>query len=156
MRILVRISLIGMAVFGATEISAQTDSLRLLCPLNDATVVPPPKNALKMDETDLCIVLISVPDTVVKAVGGGRITNVEFTEENGSGVVLFSRINGKEYYFWYTGMNQLLVKRNSVVKAGQPLGYISPGSKIELTMYEFETPVDPLKHLDCKGVLKVD
>lgn len=134
--------------------SAQNNAFPLVCPLNDASVVPPPKNAVKFDEPDLCIVLTSIPDTVVKSLGIGRITNVENTEETGYGVVLFVKVGGKDYYFWYTGMNKLLVKRNDVVKPGQPIGYISPGNKIELTMYEFETPVDPLKYLDCKGVLK--
>jgi len=134
--------------------AAQNNNFVLPCPLNEATVVPPPKNAVKLDEPDLCIVLMSIPDTVVKSVGLGRITNTENTEESGYGVVMFSKINGKEYYFWYTGMNKLLVKRNDIVKPGQPLGYVAPGNKIELSMYEFETPVDPTKHLDCKGVLK--
>lgn len=133
---------------------AQNNSFPLPCPLNEATVVPPPKNAVKLDEPDLCVVLMSIPDSVVKSVGTGRITNTENTEESGYGVVLFAKVNGKDFYFWYTGMSRLLVKRNDVVKPGQPLGYISPGSKIELTMYEFETPVDPIKYLDCKSVLK--
>lgn len=134
--------------------NAQNNTFPLVCPLNEASVVPPPKNAVKFDEPDLCIVLTSIPDSVVKSLGIGRITNVENTEETGYGVVLFVKVGGKDYYFWYTGMNKLLVKRNDVVKPGQPIGYISPGNKIELTMYEFETPVDPLKYLDCKGVLK--
>lgn len=156
MKRLVKTYLVVQIVFSSFMANAQNDSLRLICPLNDATVVPPPKNAMKLDEPDLCIVLTSVPDTVVKAIGSGRVTNIENTEESGYGVVFFSKINGKEYYFWYTGMNKLLVRRNDVIKAGQPLGYISPGGKIELTMYEFETPVDPVKHLDCKGILKSD
>jgi hypothetical protein len=132
----------------------QKDSLKLICPLNDATIVPPNRNAMRFDETDLCVVLLSIPDTVVKSVGAGRITNIEYTEESGNGCVLFSRINGKEYYFWFSGMNKLLVKRNDIVKIGQPLGYVSSGDKIELTMYEFETPVDPVQFLKCPKVLR--
>jgi hypothetical protein len=147
-----------MATIGClpVQLFAQKDSIKLICPLNDAIVVPPPKNQVKFDEPDLCIVLMSIPDSVVKSVGTGRITNTENTEETGYGVVLFSKINGKEFYFWYTGMTKLLVRRNDVVKVGQALGYISPGNKIELTMYEFETPIDPVKYLDCKGVIKHD
>lgn len=136
------------------NLMAQKDSIRLLCPLNEAVVVPPPKNVIHYDEPDLCVVLQSIPDTVVKSVGTGRVTNTEITDESKGGVVLFVKINGKDYYFWYTGMNKVLVKRNEVVKIGQPLGYVSPGERIELLMYEFETPVDPTKYLDCKGVLK--
>lgn len=136
------------------NLMAQKDSIRLLCPLNEAVVVPPPKNVIHYDEPDLCVVLQSIPDTVVKSVGTGRVTNTEITDESKGGVILFVKINGKDYYFWYTGMNKVLVKRNEVVKIGQPLGYVSPGERIELLMYEFETPVDPTKYLDCKGVLK--
>ncbi len=135
---------------------AQNNTVKLLCPLNDATIVPPPKNVIHYDEPDLCVVLQSIPDTVVKSVGTGRVTNTEFTEESKGGVVLFVKIQGKDYYFWYTGINKLLVKRNDVVKLGQPLGYISPGDRVELLMYEFETPVDPSLYLDCKNVLKSD
>ncbi len=135
---------------------AQNNTVKLLCPLNDATIVPPPKNVIHYDEPDLCVVLQSIPDTVVKSVGTGRVTNTEFTEESKGGVVLFVKIQGKDYYFWYTGLNKLLVKRNDVVKLGQPLGYISPGDRVELLMYEFETPVDPSLYLDCKNVLKSD
>lgn len=154
MKEMVKACLAAAAVIYSLSGYGQNNSFPLPCPLNEASVVPPPKNAVKFDEPDLCIVLTSVPDTIVKSIGTGRITNVENTEETGYGLVLFAKVGGKEYYFWYTGMNKLLVKRNDVVKPGQPLGYISPGSRIELTMYEFETPVDPLKHLDCKGVLK--
>ena len=143
-----------IALLLALESGAQQNTFPLPCPLNDATVVPPPKNAVKFDEPDLCVVLMSLPDTIVKSIGTGRITNTENTEETGYGIVMFAKINGKDYYFWYTGMNKLLVKRNDVVKPGQAVGTISPGSKIELTMYEFETPVDPIKFLDCKVVLK--
>jgi len=135
---------------------AQKDNIKLICPLNEAVVVPPPKNVIHYDEPDLCIVLQSIPDTIVKSVGTGRVTNTEFTEETKGGVVLFVKINGKDYYFWYTGLSKVLVRRNEVVKIGQPLGYVGQGERIELLMYEFETPVDPTNYLDCKGVLKND
>ncbi len=154
MKILVKLCLFAVTVITTISASAQTDSLRLICPLDDATVIPPPKNTMKYDIEDLCIVLISRPDSVVKAIGGGRVTNIEFTDETANGLVLFSRINGKDYYFWYTGLNKLLVKKNQTVKIGQPIGYVTPGERIELIMYEFETQIDPLKHLSCKGVLR--
>ena len=132
------------------------DSIRLSCPLNDAVVVPPPKNQLQYDQPDLCIVLVSIPDTVVKAVTAGRITNVSPSpdDEGKWDVVMFRKYNNKEYYFWYVGLEKSIVKRLDTVKEGQPLGIISSGQKIEMLMFDFETPVDPLKHMDCKGVLK--
>ena len=153
MKKLVKLCLLAVLLQPA---SLMAQNIRLMCPLNDAIIVPPPKNVIHYDEPDLCIVLQSVPDSIVKSVGTGRVTNTEFTDESKGGVVLFVKLNGKDYYFWYTGMNKLLVKRNDVVKLGQPLGYISPGERVELMMYEFETPVDPINYLDCKNVLKSD
>lgn len=132
---------------------AQNSDFRLTCPLIDAVVVPPPKNTIRYSEQDYCIVLVSnKPDTVVKAVFDGKITNVEFDEDTKNGVVFYSKINNKDYYFWYTGLSKLLVRRHDRVTAGQTLGYISSGDKIELLMYQFETPVDATKYLDCKGI----
>jgi hypothetical protein len=133
---------------------AQQDNFRLVCPLNEAVVVPPPKNAMRYDPPDLCIVLTSIPDTIVKAAYAARVTNTEMDEEGKYGVVLFVKHNNKEYYFWYTGLSKLTVKRFDNLKAGQPLGFIRPGDRIEMLMYDFETPVDPIKYLDCKGVLQ--
>ena len=155
MKRLVKLCLL-MIFLQPADLMAQKDNFSLICPLNDATIVPPPKNVIHYDNPDLCIVLQSVPDSIVKSVGTGRVTNTEFTDESKNGVVLFVKIKGKDYYFWYTGMNKLLVKRNDVVKLGQPLGYVSPGERVELMMYEFETPVDPINYLDCKNVLKSD
>jgi hypothetical protein len=135
-------------------LQAQADSIRLACPLEDAIVVPPPKNAIRYDPPDLCIVLMSKPDTVVKSVINARVTNTEIDEEGKHGVVMFAKIKGKDYYFWYTGMTRTAVRRNDNVKLGQAIGYIAPGDKIEMLMFQFETPVDPTKYLDCKGVLK--
>lgn len=135
---------------------AQNDSLHLVCPLNDAFVVPPPKNAIKFDPPDLCISLSSKPDTMVKACIDGRVTNVEQNDEGGWDVVFFyiDRRTKKEYYFWYAGMKRAIVKRNDFLKAGQPIGVIDPGAKVEMLMYQFETQLDPTKYLDCKNVLK--
>jgi hypothetical protein len=133
---------------------AQKDSIRLFCPLEEAVVVPPPKNAMKYDPPDLCIVLTSLPDSVVKSVANARVTNVEIDEEGKYGIVIFSKINNKDYYFWYTGLNKTLVSKNTLVKAGQAIGYIEPGGRVEMLMYQFETQLDPSKYLDCKNVLK--
>lgn len=152
---MIRSAILAIVIFllHTVPVSAQQDSIRLICPLNDAIVVPPPKNVIHYDQEDLCVVLKSIPDSVVKSAGTGRVTNTEYTEESKNGVVLYLKLKGKDYYIWYTGLDKLLVKRNDVVKIGQPLGYINSGGKLELVMYQFETPVDPIKFFDCKGVL---
>lgn len=141
-----------IALLGGLPVTlyGQADSFKLQCPLNKATIVPPPKNVMHYDQEDLCVVLVSMPDTVVKSVWSGKITNTEFTDESKGGVVLYTKINGKDYYFWYTGLTNVIVHRNEIIKAGQPLGFIRPGDQIEMIMYQFETQVDISKFLDCK------
>lgn len=129
---------------------AQRDSIHLACPLNEATVVLPPKNQIHYDETDYCLILAS-QDTTVKAVTNGKVTNVVTNDEDGKWEIVFcAKLNNKEYYFWYSGIKKAIVKRNDVIKEGQAIGYIQAGEKMELLMYDFETPVDPSKYLDCK------
>lgn len=131
---------------------AQKDDIRLICPLNEATIVPPSKNQLPATEPDFCIVVQSTADTAVKAVTNGKVTSVEENpDEKGKwDVVFFTKFKNIDYYFWYTGVSTPIVKRNQVVKEGQSLGFIKAGEKIELLMYNFETPVDPTKYLSCK------
>jgi hypothetical protein len=51
-------------------------------------------------------------------------------------------------------LNKTVVSKNTLIKAGQPIGIIDPGGKVEMLMYQFETQLDPSKYLDCKNVLK--
>jgi len=134
------------------SVSAQQDSIWLQCPLDEAMVVPPPKNIMKFDEPDLCIVLISIPDTTVKAVITGRVSNVVQNDDGKWDVVFYYR----DYYFWYAGLSKVLVRRGDNVKTGQPLGYIAVGGRLEFLMYNFETPMDPIKYLGCKKILKTE
>jgi len=36
------------------------------------------------------------------------------------------------------------------VKTGQALGYLEPGDQVELLLYDFETPIDPRKYMNCR------
>lgn len=154
--------LVRAAMFAAvmlpSALMAQTDSIRIICPLNEAVVVPPPKNVIRYDIEDLCIVLTSIPDSVVKACTNARVTNVVQNPDDNNKweVVIFCKYRSKEYYFWYSGLEKAVVRRNDVLKQGQPIGYMKPGGKIEFLMYDFETQVDPTKYLDCQNVLKAD
>lgn len=155
MKRLVKLAYIAMVLIPC-NLLAQSDSIRLVCPLNEAVLVPPPKNAIKFDPPDLCIVLASRPDTVVKSCTNARVTNVTQNEDDGGRweVVIFCKYKDKEYYFWYTGLEKVVVRRNDALREGQPIGFIKPGGKIELLMYDFETPVDPTRFLSCEKTLK--
>jgi hypothetical protein len=131
----------------------KNDSIHLVCPLDGAIIVPPAHGVIHFDDTDFCMYLASITDTSVKAAANGRITNVvQSTEDSGRWeIVFFTKFQNKEYYFWYTGITKAMVKRNDIVKAGQSIGAVKPGQRIELMMYDFETPVNPAKYLDCNG-----
>jgi len=80
---------------------AQTDGIRLSCPLNEAVVAPPPKNAAGIVEGDLCIVVQSKIDTTVKAVTNGKITSVEENPDEAGkwDIVFFTKYKNTDYYF---------------------------------------------------------
>ncbi len=48
MQQLVRAALL-VAIILPSALMAQTDSIRISCPLNEAVVVPPPKNVIRYD-----------------------------------------------------------------------------------------------------------
>jgi len=147
---IVQIAVIMTILFSPVLTQAQKDSIRLSCPLDGAVIVPAPKNMGGSTPQDLSIILSSKSDTIVKALTNASVTNIERDDEGKYGVVLFAKFNNKDYYFWYTGMTRLLVQRRNMVKAGQALGHVAAGEKIELLMFQFETAMDPAKYLDCK------
>ncbi len=155
MKEVLRLCSLLISVFLSASLFGQTEGPRLVCPLNNAELVPPSKEAIRYDPPDLCIVLTSTPDTVVKACIDSRVTNVEQNDEGGWDIVLFykDRRQNKDYYFWYSGKIKPIVRRNDVLKAGQAIGHIPPGDRIEMLMFDFETQLDPTKYLDCKNVL---
>lgn len=152
MKTIYQVCLLGIALFLHVPSFAQKDSIRLLCPLQNATLVKKAKQPMLFDVPEMSVLLTSATDSVVMACAGVQVTNTETDEDGKLGVVLFCRFRDKDYYFWYTGLSKLTVKRLEVLKAGQPLGLIKPGDKLELLMYDFETPVDPLRYLQCAGV----
>jgi hypothetical protein len=126
---------------------AQKDSLLLICPLESAKIIPPSKNAVQWNVPDMCAVIESNNmDTIAKACHEGKITNVQLNDEGTWDVVFYYQ----NYYFWYTGVTKCLVRRNDVVKAGQPIGLLPKNGRLELLLFEFETPLDVTKYLSCK------
>ncbi len=121
------------------------DSLRLACLLDNAIVSPPEKRGTNTGPVQLKIVLSSATDTVIKACTDARVSNVERDEEGKWEVVFFQ----KDYWFWLSGVSKPVVKKNQKIKTGEAIGYLQPGEKIELLLYDFETPLDPKKYMNC-------
>jgi hypothetical protein len=129
-------------------LAQKKDTLKLSCPLYDAVEPPPEKQPYSLGIPDIKIILTSATDTTVKAVIAGTITNVMRDEEGKWQIIFYN----KDYYFWYSGISRSAVRKGQKLQNGEAIGYIQPGQKIELKVYDFETPLDPKKYLDCGNV----
>jgi hypothetical protein len=141
---IILVSIVGSAQRGRN--AQRKDSLRtLVCPVQPAVEVIE-KAPFQYDKPEIKIVLSSPSDTTVKAGIDGTVTNVQ-RDEDGKWLVVFFH---NDYWFWYSGISKVAVRKNQKLKTGEPLGYIAPGDKVELVLYDFETQIDPKRFLDCK------
>ena len=125
---------------------AQTDSLKLSCPLK--TGVPKQIRASDKDyqkSSEYGVILSSKSDTAVQAVHDASVVIVARTEDTKYDVVL----QYKNYYFWYAGVLTPKVRQGARVKTGDIIGTYTPGDMLELLMFQQEEPVNPRKYLKC-------
>jgi hypothetical protein len=141
--ILVLLLLTG-SLYSFAQKNTKVPPPRLICPLNEATEVFE-KQPYSLGK-ELKIILSSSSDTTVKAGVAGTVTNVQQDEDRKYIVIL----EFKNYYYWYSGIAKPLVKEDQKIKAGDPLGTLAAGGKLELHFFDFEEPIDPKKYLDCK------
>jgi len=132
-------------LFFGQQIFSQTDSLHLICPFENGSGREP-KEAYTWDPPDKKIIMITKLDTIIRSCINATVAAVNPTEDQRFEVVIYY----KDYYFWYYGVAQPLVKRGDILKAGQPLGKYIPGTEVEFRMFNKEEPMDPRLHLDCK------
>jgi hypothetical protein len=144
MKYILVLVLLAASLYSIAQKKTAAPPPRLVCPLTEATEVFE-KQPYSLGK-ELKIILSSPSDTTVKAGVAGTVTNVQMDEERKYIVIL----EFKNYYFWYGGITKPLVKEDQKIKAGDPLGIIAPGGKLELHFFDFETPLDPKKVLDCK------
>ena len=134
-------------LFISLVLFAQKDSLRLSCPLTNLVIKDPNKTGpYHYDIVDKKIILVSSTDTSLLCPVDGKIYSVAMGEENKFEIVMYYH----DYYIWITGVNSSLVKRNQVVKRGQPLAKITPNQEIEFLLFKNDTPIDPRPYMDCK------
>jgi hypothetical protein len=126
------------------------DTLTVLaCPLNDATEPPPQKNAMSYGK-DESITLLSTTDTLIKAGIGATVSQIQRNQEGKWDVVLYH----DDYWIWYSGVSKVYVKEKQVLKTGDTIGFLPTGQEIRLLLFDFETPMDVKRLLDCKKVVK--
>ena len=124
---------------------AQKDSLRLVCPFEHG-LEKEPKEAYVLEPREEKIIMVSNVDTLLRSCITGKVTNVSPTEDSNFEIV----IHYKNFYFWYYGVANPLVKKGQNVVAGQSIGNYVSGTEIEFRMFKFEEPVNARNLLDCK------
>jgi len=125
-------------------LAQKKDTLRLACLLDNATEHQE-KQAINVGQKELKIILSSATDTLVKACTDAVISTIQQDEE-GKWEIVF---NHKDYWFWLSGLAKPTVRKDQKVKTGDTLGTLLPGQKIELLLFDFETPIDPKKYMNC-------
>jgi hypothetical protein len=147
MRLLYRKYLLLVFLFLPFGLLAQKkDTLRLTCLLNDAIEPPVEKQGVDFGKKELKIVLASATDTLVKACADAVISTIQRDADDGTWEIVFYH---KNYWFWLSGLSKVVVRKDQKVKAGDTLGHLDTGKKIELLLYDFETPIDPKKYMNC-------
>ena len=127
-------------------VQAQSDSLKLICPLVNGT--PRIVRASDRDyqkSSEYGVILTSKSDTTVRAVHEGAVVIVTRTEDTKYDVVLQYR----SFYFWFAGVLAPTVRQGAKVKAGDIIGTYKPGDILEMLMFQQEEPVNPRKFLKC-------
>ena len=136
-----------LAIFTVMVVQAQSDSLKLSCPLFNGTlrtIRASDKDYQKSSEYG--VMLTSKTDTTVLAVHEGAVVIVARTEDTKYDMV----IQFRNYYFWYTGVVAPKVRQGTKVKPGDIIGIYKPGDMLEMMMFQQEEPVNPRKYLKCK------
>jgi hypothetical protein len=144
MKHILSLAFLSCTLFSFGQKTSIAPLLRVSCPLNEAKEVFE-KQPYSLGK-ELKIILSSTSDSTVKAGVNGTVTNLQ-QDEDRNWIIVF---NYKNYYFWYSGISKPLVREDQKIKAGDPLGILTPGGKLELHFFDFETPLDPKKYLECK------
>ena len=131
--------------FPSSLMAQKKDLPQLACFLTNAVQHTPEKAAINVGQPEPKIILSSTTDTVVKACIDATISNVQKDEEGKWEIVFYH----KDYWFWLSGVSKPSVRKDQKVKTGDAIGILQPEQRLELLLYDFETPIDPKKYMPC-------
>ncbi len=144
-----RSAILSLLLLLTLSVSAQrrvkTDSLRVTCFLQQATEVQAGPDAIDLGTKEIRLLLTSRTDTVVRAGTTGKVTTLSRADD-GTWEIVFHH---DDYYFWISGIREPKVRRQQGVKPDDPIGLINPGDRVEIRLYDFETPVDVKQFMNC-------
>jgi len=142
---LVWLCLLAVCCMRANAQRGEQDTLRLSCFLTNAVLHAAESRNQLFNTDELKLVLSSTSDTVVKACIDAEVTTVQ-READGTYEIVFVY---KDYWFWLSGLQRATVRAKQKFRRGDPIGILNQGSKLELLLFDFETPVDPRPLMDC-------
>jgi hypothetical protein len=148
----ITIALFFVFIYCTNHLSAQVDKTKnepqfnkmLICPFEKGMGLEPTE-PYRWDQPDMKIIMVSKTDTVVRSCMDAKVSLIQPAEDGSYELVIYY----KEYYFWYTGLGKVWVKKNQNIKAGEILGIYTPGHELEFRMFNNEEPMDPRRYLQC-------
>ncbi len=143
--ILLVVLLSTISVHSQVNRRMKKDHLELACVLQGQTIKAKEKAVFSNQDEELNVFLLSATDSVVKAPVDLTVTTIKRTEEGAYELVA----HHDDYWIWFTGIEKVSVTKQQKLLKGQPLGTMQPGHALELLLYDFETPLDPVKYIRC-------
>lgn len=131
--------------FPCSLVAQKKDLPQLPCFFNNSIQHTPEKAAVNQGQEEPKLIVSSATDTLVKACIDATISNVQKGEEGKWEIVFYH----KDYWFWLSGVDKPSVRKDQKVKTGDAIGTLQVGQKLELLLYDFETPIDPKKYINC-------
>ncbi|RYY53858.1 MAG: hypothetical protein EOO09_16500 [Chitinophagaceae bacterium] len=121
------------------------DSIVIGCIITGQTIAPDDGVLDALGEKELKMVVSSPTDTTVLSPWDLVVSSVRRMEDGTYELVA----SHQDYWFWFSGIGKTRSYKGQVLKKGDKIGVQETGQKIELLVYDFETPVDPKLFQRC-------
>lgn len=136
-----------------SELFSQTNNEEapsFACPLLQATRHADSASMRYAGSEERKLIISSATDSLVKSCADGVISAVQ-REPDGTYEIVY---NYEDFWFWISGIQQPMVRAQQRIKKGQSIGKLTPGAKLEILLFDFETPADPAEYMECFGAIK--
>ena len=133
-------------LFPATGVAQdETEMPSFLCPLQNARPHVDSASIKMYGTAEKKLIISSDTDTLIKAPANVQVFTVQ-RDTDGTYEIVFSH---NDYYFWLSGVNKSLVRAGQRLAKGEAVGILATGTKLEILLFEDETPVEPTDYLPC-------
>ncbi|MFN4314901.1 MAG: hypothetical protein ACK4E0_11440 [Chitinophagaceae bacterium] len=122
-----------------------TETSAFLCPLQNASIHIDSASIKMYGTAEKKLIINSKTDTLIKAPADIQIFTVQ-RDTDGTYEIVFSH---SDYYFWLSGVHKTLVRAGQRLPKGEAVGILATGTKLEILLFEDETPVEPTDYLPC-------